>query len=357
MNNRITYTQIIQRLEAVKQPYGLLPLHTDISIIITQYGGRVFGPFLSQEAKSIYWMNAAWADQDSFETYLQSGEWNIGGERIWIAPELQYAVRDRTNFGGSYALPPQMDPGTYTLDEPRHGQWRLRQQMTMDAYNLATGRKTLDLEILVQRVEDPLRGLSAYAQLLDGITYAGYEQIVTLAEHTHDDILSESWNLIQLNPGGQLIIPASPHLETTDYNRGPVPKEAHTVRGNHVRFHITGKNMFKVGYKSAHVTGRAAYLNTLDDDRAYLLIRSFTNNPSSVYIEEPDNQPGVMGDSVHVFNDDGSYGGFGEIECQGQTIGGTTGKSSSTDQFILWMYVGAVDKLKSIVTHLLGVTL
>jgi hypothetical protein len=58
-----------------------------------------------------------------------------------------------------------------------------------------------------------------------------------------------------------------------------------------------------------------------------------------------------------VYNDDGQGGGFGEMECNGQTIGGATGRSSSTDQMVLWLYVGAAEKVNKLVPHLIGVEL
>ena len=57
----------------------------------------------------------------------------------------------------------------------------------------------------------------------------------------------------------------------------------------------------------------------------------------------------------HVYNDDGGLGRFGELECNGQTIGGSTGRSSSTDQMLLWIYVGDMTAIKEIALHLLGV--
>ena len=74
-------------------------------------------------------------------------------------------------------------------------------------------------------------------------------------------------------------------------------------------------------------------------------------------MEEPADRPGRRGDAIHVYNDDGMFGGFGELECHGQTIGGETGRSSSTDQMLLWVYVGPEHKLIEIATHLLDVEL
>jgi hypothetical protein len=356
MDNKITFNQLIESLEKNNQAYGTLTLQNDVSVIVSERGGRIFGPYLAPDSESIFWTNPALATPNSFKEFLESGDWNLGGERTWIAPETQYLVKDRADFWGSIHVPAAMDPGSFSLAQAKPGQWKISMDTTLQAYNLATGQKELQVEKVINPVEDPLRGLSNYEVLTDGVIFAGYEQVVTLSEATPDDIMSETWNLIQLNAGGQLIIPASPHIEYIDYFE-PIDETHQTIHPNHVSLKITGKRRYKVGYKAAHVFGRLGYLNQLNDGQAYLLIRNFFNNPAAPYAEEPSHSPGQWGQSIHVYNDGGMFGGFGELEVNGQTIGGETGKSSITDQFVLWLYVGDVDKLKMLATHLLGVAL
>jgi hypothetical protein len=97
------------------------------------------------------------------------------------------------------------------------------------------------------------------------------------------------------------------------------------------------------------------YLSQLADGRASLLVRSFFNNPSSPYADEPAHLPGGRGDSIYIYNDGGMFSGFGEMECMGQTIGGETGLTTSRDQQLLWLYVGAPETVRSIAGQLLGV--
>ncbi len=87
------------------------------------------------------------------------------------------------------------------------------------------------------------------------------------------------------------------------------------------------------------------------------LIRNYYNNPSAIYAEELDYEPGCRGHSIHVYNDDGALGGFGELECNGQTFGGNTGRNVGTEQLPLWFYVGPKAKVKAIAHNLLGVKL
>jgi hypothetical protein len=132
--------------------------------------------------------------------------------------------------------------------------------------------------------------------------------------------------------------------------------DAHRTQTAHlIRFRLTGTRRYKVGLRAAHTFGRLGYLNSdPEGGRAYLVVRNYFNNPSSVYSEEPAHLPGARGDSIHVYNDGGMFGGFGELEVQGQTIGGQTGLSSITDRHIIWIYEGPQERIGRIAEHLLG---
>ena len=86
MTNTITSQQIRQRLDENHLAYALMPLQNDTFIIISERGGRVFGPFLNAESESIFWVNEAFAAAESFRDGFASGDWNMGGERVWMSP-------------------------------------------------------------------------------------------------------------------------------------------------------------------------------------------------------------------------------------------------------------------------------
>jgi hypothetical protein len=356
MNNHITYRQLIDRLRENHLHYGVLPLQNNVQIVISERSGRVLGPFLDEDSESIFWTRGAFATPDHFTAFIDAGGVDLGGERLWIAPEIQYHIQDRYNFDNTYRLPQEVDPGHYELSQCGPQQWCLSQAITLQAYNIAAGPKRLQIERLFDPVPDPLRGLSRYPELVDGVRFAGYEQTVTLAETVTDNITSQSWVLIQVNPGGVVLIPFTAAVEVTDYYE-PVDEPLQTIHDRHVRLTITGQRRYKTGYKAAPLTGRLGYYNRLDDERAYLLVRNFFNNPSTIYNEEPVERPGFFGDSVHVYNDSGALGGYGELECAGQTIGGVSGKLRMTDEFLMWLYVGTPGKLNAISQILLGVDL
>ncbi len=332
-----------------------MPLQNDVFLIISEYGGRVFGPFLSPESESIFWMNDAFADADAFRAFLASGDWNQGGERIWVAPEIQYSVADRADFFGTIQTPQQMDPGEQFLSPAGENRWKLSQNLLLEAHNLASGFKQLRLDKWIEPVEDPLRNLRAYDALRGDVRFAGYQQIVRIEETRADAIVSEAWDLVQLRPGGQLLIPTTPQPEYADYF-APIDDEHLSIEPWGMRLRISGRKQYKIGVQSAQTLGRLGYFNHLDDGRAYLIVRNTFNNPSAHYAEEPPAQTGRNGFSVHIYNDDGGLGGFGELEVNGQTIGGRSGRSASLDPFVLWFYLGAPESIRQIASFLLGVS-
>jgi hypothetical protein len=347
--------QIIARLEEHQIPFTELPLQNGVTLLISQLGGRVYGPFLTPESESLYWVPPIFKDAAAFTSHLAEG-WNFGGERFWIIPEIQYLVRDRWDYFGSLFIPRAMDPGMWKLEKVSQDRWRLSQDLTLEAYNLASGQKSLHIEATIAPAPNPLRHLSAQAELMAGVTYAGYEETVLLCEIARDDILSAVWNLVMLNPGGELFIPCTPRAEATCY-KGDLDPRVLELNRHYARLQITGDQMYKAGFKAAHTFGRMAYMQRREDGDSYLLVRSFSTHPSSEYPEEPPDMPGRRGDAILVYNDDGGFGDMGEMECSGQTIGGSTGRSEGIDSLALYLFTGPVDRLQAILVEMLGIEL
>ena len=89
----ITLSQLISTLDATHGTYAHMALSGGMSVVVTQRGARIFGPFLS-DGTPLCWINPALADEASFQDFIASGDWNLGGERVWIAPEIENLVSD-----------------------------------------------------------------------------------------------------------------------------------------------------------------------------------------------------------------------------------------------------------------------
>ena len=354
MKNKANLTNVLNRLEENDLKHQILELQNGSKAIITERGGKVLGPFLDDNSSSIFWINDSFTSKEDFKRFLDSDDsWTFGGERMWIAPEIQYRTTNRSDFWNNIILPEDLEPGKYKLDLIKNNHIRLKEDISLTAYGQTPGQKTLNIERSFLPVDDPLRFRNDHDSLIKDIRFIGYEHRVDISEVKTDEILSEAWILLQVNSGGKMIIPiTSPDIDYSDYF-DPVG-DYQEINNNFISLNISGDKQYKVGYNSASVLGRIGYLNKFDDNNFCLIVRNFFNNPSSIYCEEPPDIIGKKGNSVHVYNDNGMFGGFGEIECNGQTLGGNSNRSSSKDDMCVWIYLGEEKKISKIAKLLLG---
>ncbi len=343
---------ILSRLNENGLAHQILPLQNGVNAVITARGGRVLGPFLPS-GESVTWLAECWNSPDAFRDFLAGGAWNQGGDRVWLAPEIQFAVKDRKRFWETLQTPREMDPGEYGLATTSGG-ISLERSFDLAVYYPESARKRLSLRRVVAPAPDPLRELPDGKTLLNNVRYAGYNQEITLCDLDGNSVMVESWNLSQVKPGGELFIKVhnGEAVRPVDYYE-PVDAAHMDVAGDMIRMKITGDRCYKVGFKAAIVTGRMAYLRRRQGG-SLLYVRHFFSNPSAFYNEEPPLSPGVKGCSVHVYNDSGTSGGFGELENNGQAVGGSTGRSVSIDSFVTWIFDGADAAIDLVFESLMG---
>lgn len=347
------YDSLRFTLDGAGEPYHVLPLQGDAALWVTRRGGRILGLFPTPDSDNLLWTNQqALNSPDTFRAFASSNSWNLGGERIWIGPEIQYNIRDRRNFWGTHNLPHAIDPGHYSLNGASD-KVVLEQDLELQAFNIGSGMKKLHIRREIEPIDDPLRLMALRPP---DVRYFGYSHTCVLSEQNDTPIVSEAWNLVQLNPGGTLYILTTGQIDTANYF-GTAPVEARQNAEGAIKLRITGRQKYKIGYKAPCILGRMAYHHQLSTGEQYMLIRQFDSNPSATFSEEPPDLPGVNGFSVHVYNDDGRLGGFGEMECNGQAIGGTAGRTRSTDTFRMWVYIGPGKSLQMISNMLLGCAL
>ncbi|HOV65015.1 MAG TPA: hypothetical protein PLG43_14175 [Spirochaetia bacterium] len=372
-----------RRFEETGLRYATLEMGQDGKLVVLERGGRIF-PFIAAdggEYRSILWANPAFGDSQSFEALLKAGEWNLGGERLWIAPEMQYAIKDRKRLEESYELPKAMDPGSYRLSEESKATAKRSQDYNernavllsasfeLHAYNLASGTKLLETERRIKAAPNPLRELAAYRALMEGLSYAGYEHYITLTDlgsrpDSPSDAWSETWTIMQLHQGGTLTIPLYGSPEYSWYYE-PQDPSVFRISEAKAELDLAGGIKFKVGFKAPCISGRAGYLMPWigDADSRCLIVRNFYCNPSGTYREEPFTREGDRGYPFHVYNADGSFGCFGELECNGQAVGptckpeasGTIDESTSFDRMVTWIFTGSLVKVLRVRKVLLGI--
>ncbi|MBT3271861.1 MAG: hypothetical protein HN368_01805, partial [Spirochaetales bacterium] len=325
---------VCRRLDEHQFQYHVIELGGAHRIIVTRYGGRIFGPF-SSDGESYCWINPVLSDKREFDRFLSNREWNLGGDRIWLAPELQFNVPDHTDFWGSYKVPEALDPGHYVLHRDQYGNSVLSQTADLDVFGGAGTRKSLSIERTIRPAANPLNEMDAI--------FFGYHHDICLKEQKKDGVVCEAWDLLQILPEGTIYIPTTQKIEPIEYYE-PFRKGYQKILPNHIELKIDAKCRYKAGYKAVHTTGRSGYLSRLGGI-SYLLVRCFYSDPSAPYTKAPVDRPEHSGSALHIYNDDGSIGSFAEHECSGRPIGGDTGRSESSDTISTYYFIGRPEVL------------
>ena len=118
-----------------------------------------------------------------------------------------------------------------------------------------------------------------------------------------------AWNVLQVPFGGQLTIGLAGALSYRDY-LDPIDPGRFTERGGQAVLHSTGERMFKIGLSATVFGGWLCYA------RGDVVIeRTVPVHRNGHYCDGPrDADPASPGDVLQIFEDDGHYGGYTEIE-------------------------------------------
>ncbi|HEY0248508.1 MAG TPA: hypothetical protein VGC45_09620 [Gryllotalpicola sp.] len=341
---------VVARLQEHRVPFETIEVGPGAVILVSAYGGRVYGPFFDGGVAE-NWLPDAFASPSDFAALVSSGFWNVGGDRMWIGPEIAYMIPERSDYWGSYTMPADIDPGENTLSRDSAGV-SVRRGIRARSF-VSPGSVALDLTTTVRAAASPLRNLRSGLDP-SAVSYGGYTVTARLevADDSDSGLEVESWMLNQVRPGGTAIVPGT-RVQVTDYYEpvGALLAE----RGGHVAVSLTGAQRFKIGFSAPTVFGRMGYLRDDPDGAAVLVVRNSLSDASAEYAEEPDFAVGRRGDSLHLYNDDGGLGGFAELEARGLPIrSGTPGTSSTTDRFTSWWFRGEASAVRDIAAVLLG---
>ncbi len=237
-------------------------------------------------------------------------DWNIGGDRLWIAPERDWHWIDISTFDlDKYKVAEAIDPGSWTLEgqqgnsltvtqsfavqhrrRSRHVHGKIERQFTFNEM----------LDRTIPGLQDPVGWITVDTLALEGGTPG---QGINL------------WRILQVPVGGRVYVASS----TPDHYRLHFGDDSGLVhigpRG--LQAEITGDQMYKIGIGQQDVADLIAYARPLSRDAWLVTARWFQVPADAVYLDTPLDQPGTLGDVVQIFNDNGVFGGFGELEVHG----------------------------------------
>jgi hypothetical protein len=346
---------LIATLKAVGKSTELYRTDDGTRVLILPYGGRILGVFAPGSDENFLWTNSALDSAESARAYYASDDWqNSGGDRTWLAPEVDFFFPKFPNIDISgYWQPRSLDPGNYELTKTAQGV-RLTNRLNIDAFR---SRKRLQLEITksVESAPNPLR----YDTLarIGPVEYAGHTLLTSLKilDPNPDGVpLVGLWSLTQMPHQGELFIPTYSKTEPRIYfGLANAPPDELTMTDHLVRFKMRAAGEHKIGIRAAATTGRIGYIYSSGSKHA-LIVRNFFVNPSGEYADVPWTEPEDLGYSTQACSVNSRWGMFSEMEYHVPAIGGETGLNQIDDRSQLWAFRGSREDITKISKTLLS---
>jgi hypothetical protein len=320
--------------------------------LILPHGGRVLGLFPAGSDENFYWTHPALESAESASRFYAGSQWhNSGGERTWLAPEVDFFFPEFPRLD-RYWQPRQLDPGQWELSSEQ-GRPRLVNRLSC---TLARSKAEVDLEIskCIAPAPDPLHrpGDSPAGRAAD---YAGYVQTTSLkvlAIRGEDRGRVGLWNLIQMPPGGELLVPTYRRTEPRIIF-GPVPAEELSVSDRLFRWRMCPRGERKISLRAVGVCGRVGYCRPRGDGRWELVVRNIVVNPSGRYVDAPWDDLADEGYAVQACSIDSDLGRFNELEYHVPAVESTRLPAACEDISQVWAYRGTAEQIESVVHCLL----
>jgi hypothetical protein len=235
--------------------------------------------------------------QDAFWTAPDVTGWNVGGDRLWLGPERDWfwAGDDPADLG-KHVVPPEIDPGEWRTvrSEMGHASYAaaplLRHRRTGEETQVHIGRDVrLDYA-------DSTR-----------VVYSVHTRVEIAAGPPGQEV--SAWSVLQVPAGGVLAIGLSGTWGFRDYLR-PFNGSRFDVHDGHAEAKLTGVFMSKIGVRPDVFSGQVRYVRD-----GLMVERQVDVQPARRYCDHPlGADTAAQGDALQVFEDDGHYGGYAEIE-------------------------------------------
>jgi hypothetical protein len=300
--------------------------------LVLPYGGRVLALFTPGSEQNFFWTHPALSTADLARDFYRGSQWhNSGGDRTWLAPEVDFFFPNFPNLE-PYWQPREFDPGNYHLVRTNDSlEWTNR-----FTYKLSRSQQMVDLVISKRLTPalNPLLGSPGY------LNYAGYSLHTSLAfgDGEPAPVAVGLWSLLQLPHGGEMFFPTFSKASVTTFFGHIDPADV-SVAPNLVRYRMQTSGEQKLGIQVPAAIGRAGYLYP-EAGEWCLVVRNFLVNPSGQYVDAPWGDPAKVGFAIEACNVDSHLGSFSELEYHTPAIGGPGGQHACEDVSQLWAFRG-----------------
>jgi len=286
--------------------------------------------------------------------FYASNDWqNSGGDRTWLAPELDFFFPAYPNIDiAGYWQPRTLDPGNYEVTNTDHS-IQFTNRLSIKGFR---SNKNADLEI-TKSVSSALNPLRHEAIQLNTVEYAGHTlrtSLKILGSGSNDAPLVGLWSLTQMPHQGELLIPTYFRSEPRVYfGLTDTPADELLVEDHFIRFKMRAAGEHKIGVRAIATTGRIGYIYPTAGKQA-LIVRNFSVNPSGEYADVPWTEPEDKGYATQACSVNSKWGMFSELEYHVPSIGGGTGMRLIEDRSQLWAFRGSNQDIAKIAKILLS---
>ena len=346
---------LCQTLVQTCQPAVDLTFDDGSRALVRPASGRVLGLYPPGSEDNFYWINPALAsDVLPHEFFDQPGWINPGGDRTWLAPEIDLFIEDLDRPWETYAVQRALDPGYWKLASASRSELTLTNDTRVRLH-----RSGLEVGARLSKNYSPAENPLQDTPLANaGLEFAGYTQITTLEQESVPGcaIRLGIWNLLQLPSPGVMLIPTTsavqPRLVFGTMANGECQVEPHRVRWE---MEAPGTNT-KIALKPQSLTGRAGYFcEHASDGTADLVVREFAVDPDGDYVDglwEPPHDRGWAFQACCVREGDEH---FNELEYHAAAPTGAAGRHR--DESRVWAFRGPANAIEEASAILLGTTI
>lgn len=343
---------VLAQLQQQNLPYSVLSNEQSGRLLLLEKGARALFLCAAEGDESAFWLNPnALSSQEN---------WNSGGDRTWISPELDYFI----DGSGGYYIPAQLDPGNWKLAPLSSSQASMSMTCELAHASSATTMR-LHLEKKYSLLPNPLlRNTSSQLMMNETIQYAGYEvhtaiQIKPTSERAATNSNSSLdagrinlWSILQVPPGGEIWTPTFGSVQplTMFSQTDQIPIK---LQNNGFQVRCEGDSSFKLSVDAISSTGRFGYVRRIDDSTSSLIVRQFTVHPSGSYPDYPPHQRQYEGSCMQFYFDGGQLGHFAELEYHSPALS-IDAPGGMTDASELHYFTGATESIRAIAQLMLG---
>ena len=342
------------RLDRAGQPVRFLTFADGTRVLVLPAGGRLLGLYPPESDDNFLWTNPALARGATARTCFDRTGWiNPGGDRTWLAPEIELFIGDLTRPGETYAVQPALDPGCWTLTSATDTELCLT-----NATRLRLHRAGQQVGVRLCKHHRPAANPLQFTALAGaGLQYAGYTQVTTIELEPVVDasIRLGIWNLLQLPLPGVMLIPTRFAVQP-QVMFGTPSAAALSVAPHLVRWEMADSSAnAKVGINAQPLTGRAGYLRqNASGGTADLVVREFAVDPNGDYVDalwEHPHEPGWVFQAccVRVGEDR-----FNELEYHAPAVTAAAGSNHGRDESRVWAFRGPGPAIAEAAATLLG---